>query len=161
MARFLARNPVLKTKRQIYVDSIRVNCARSEVIRPWFQKLDIPAVRAIPANQRWNMDETGIMEGYGLNGYVVGSAEIRKVQGKQPGSRAWTTIIECISATGASTLPLVIYHETTEFLWRCLEHNIYLLFLPAHTSHVLQPVGPQEPYEAGRIQALAPSLCRG
>ena len=49
------------------------------------------------------------MEGYSLNGYVVGSAETRKVQGKQPGSRAWTTIIECISATGASTLPLVIY----------------------------------------------------
>lgn len=109
IARFLARNPVLKTKRQIYVDSIRVNCARSEVIKPWFQKLDIPAIRAIPANQRWNMDETGVMEGYGLNGYVVGSAETRKVQGKQPGSRAWTTIIECISATGASTLPLVIY----------------------------------------------------
>ena len=31
-------------------------------------------------------------------------------------------------------------HETTEFLWRCLEHDIYLLFLPAHTSHVLQPL---------------------
>ena len=31
-------------------------------------------------------------------------------------------------------------HETTEFLWRCLEHNIYLLFLLAHTSHVLQPL---------------------
>lgn len=31
-------------------------------------------------------------------------------------------------------------HETTEFLWRCLEHNIYVLFLPAHTSHVLQPL---------------------
>ena len=79
MTRFLARNPVLKTKRQRYVDSVCVNCARSEVIRPWFQKLDIPAIRAIPANQRWNMDEAGIMEGYGLNGYVVGSVEIRKV----------------------------------------------------------------------------------
>ena len=109
MTRFLARNPILKTKRQIYVDSVRVNNACSEVIRPWFQKLDIPAIRAIPANQRWNMDETGVMEGYGLNGLVVGHAEKRKIQGKQPGSRAWTSIIECISATGASTLPLVIY----------------------------------------------------
>ena len=50
MARFLARNPVLKTKRQIYVDSVRVNCACSEVIRPWFQKLEIPAIRAILAS---------------------------------------------------------------------------------------------------------------
>jgi hypothetical protein len=55
------------------------------------------------------MDETGVIEGYGLNGYVVGSAETRKVQGKQPGLCAWTTIIKCISATGVSTLPLVIY----------------------------------------------------
>ena len=31
-------------------------------------------------------------------------------------------------------------HETTDFLWKCLEHDIYLLFLPAHTSHVLQPL---------------------
>ena len=150
------------------------------------------------------MDETGIIEGHGLNGYVVGSAETRTVQGKQPGSRGWTTILECISAIGALTDPAVVYkgksvqqqwfpsqldlfdnwhftatengwttdatalewlekvfipqtqprdhsarllildghgsHETTEFLWKCLEYNIYLLFLPAHTSHVLQPL---------------------
>ena len=204
IARFLARHPVLKTKKQIYVDSIRVNCACSEVIQPWFQKLEIPAIKAIPPSQRWNMDETGIMEGYGLNGLIVGNAEKRKVQGKQPGSRTWTSIIECISATGVKTKALVIYkgksvqqqwfpsqldvfdqwhftatdngwttdntalkwlekvfipqteprdgsarllildghgsHETTDFLWRCLEHNIYLLFLLAHISHVLQPL---------------------
>ena len=82
MSRFLARNPILKTKRQIYIDSVRVNNACSEVIRLWFQKLEIPAIRAILASQRWNMDETGIMEGYGLNGLVIGHAEKRKVQGK-------------------------------------------------------------------------------
>ena len=109
MSRFLARNPILKTKKQIYVDSVRVNCACSEVIRPWFQKLEIPAIKAIPASQRWNMDETGIMEGYGLNEFVVGHAGKRKVQGKQPGSRAWTSILECISAVGASTHSTVIY----------------------------------------------------
>ncbi|CZT48562.1 related to transposase [Rhynchosporium secalis] len=150
------------------------------------------------------MDETGIMEGYNLNGFVVGHAENRKVQAKQPGSRAWTSIIECISTTGVSIRPTVIYkgksiqqqwfpsqldildnwhftatdngwttdqtalewlekvfipqtdprdssarllildghgsHETTEFLWKCLEYSIYLLFLPANTSHVLQPL---------------------
>ena len=51
----------------------------SEVIRPWFQKLSIPAIRAIPASQRGNMDETGIMEGHGLNGCIVGGAETRTV----------------------------------------------------------------------------------
>src|ERR1700712_1111053 len=105
----MTRNPTFKTKRQIYVDFVRVNNACLEVIRPWFQKLDISAIRAIPANQRWNMDETGVMEGYGLNGLVVGHAEKRKIQRKQPGSRPWMSFIECISATAASTLPLVIY----------------------------------------------------
>jgi len=82
MLRFLACNLILKTKRQIYVDFVRVNNACSEVIRPWFQKLEILAIRAIPASQRWNMDETGIMEGYGLNELVVRHAKKRKVQEK-------------------------------------------------------------------------------
>jgi len=31
-------------------------------------------------------------------------------------------------------------YEITDFLWKCLEYNIYLLFLLAHTSHILQPL---------------------
>jgi DDE superfamily endonuclease len=31
-------------------------------------------------------------------------------------------------------------HETMEFMWECFLNNIYLLFLPPHTSHVLQPL---------------------
>lgn len=55
------------------------------------------------------MDKTSIIKGYGLNKLVVGHAKKRKVQGKQPGSRAWTLIIKCIFATGVSTLPAIIY----------------------------------------------------
>ncbi|CAG9950939.1 unnamed protein product [Clonostachys rosea f. rosea IK726] len=31
-------------------------------------------------------------------------------------------------------------HATPEFMWECFQNNIFLLFLPAHTSHVLQPL---------------------
>jgi 4-hydroxybenzoate polyprenyltransferase len=31
-------------------------------------------------------------------------------------------------------------HSTEEFMTACFENNIYLLFLPAHSSHVLQPL---------------------
>ena len=55
------------------------------------------------------MDETGVIEGHGLNGLVIGHAEKRKVQGKQPGSYTWIIIIKYISATGVSILPAVIY----------------------------------------------------
>jgi 4-hydroxybenzoate polyprenyltransferase len=205
MANFLRRNPVLKTKKQYRIDSVRVNGATTEIIKPWFQKLEVPAIKVIKPENRWNMDEAGIMEGQGENGLVVGSAQKRFIQKKQPGGRTWTSFIECISALGHTLLPLVIYkgksvqqqwfglelkdykgwkfhatdngwttdatalewlltvfipqsaprdpkdhrllildghgsHETTEFMWECFKHNIHLLFLPAYTSHVLQPL---------------------
>ena len=31
-------------------------------------------------------------------------------------------------------------HTTTDFMYSCFQNNIYLLFLPAHTSHILQPL---------------------
>ncbi|KAI1004150.1 hypothetical protein K3495_g4060 [Podosphaera aphanis] len=31
-------------------------------------------------------------------------------------------------------------HETTEFMFMCFQNNVNLLFLPSHTSHVLQPL---------------------
>ena len=74
MAGFLRRNPVLKTKSQFKIDSAHVNGASSDIIRPWFQKLEVPAIKAIKPENRWNIDEAGIMEGQGENGLVVGSA---------------------------------------------------------------------------------------
>ena len=63
MAGFLRRNPVLKTKKQFRIDSARVNGATSDILKAWFQKLEIPAIKAIKPENRWNMDEAGIMEG--------------------------------------------------------------------------------------------------
>ena len=31
-------------------------------------------------------------------------------------------------------------HETTEFMFTCFQNNVNLIFLPSHTSHVLQPL---------------------
>jgi len=36
MAGFLRRNPVLKTKKQFRIDSVRVNGASSDIIKAWF-----------------------------------------------------------------------------------------------------------------------------
>jgi hypothetical protein len=55
------------------------------------------------------MDEAGIMEGMGDNRLVVGSVDKRFIQKKQLGSKAWTSFIECISATGWNLKPLVIF----------------------------------------------------
>ncbi len=199
---FLRRNPILRTKRARTIDSVRVNGATTTVIRSWFPRLATPTITTIKPENRYNMDESGIMEGYGVNGLVVGSSERRSIQKKQPGSRAWTSFIECISATGKALTPLVIFkgksvqqqwfpkdlspykgweftatdnawtsdstavewlekvflpqtatleprllildghgsHETTDFMYLCYQNNVHLLFLPPHSSHVLQPL---------------------
>ena len=74
-----------------------------------FRSLAIPEIAAIKPENRYNMDESGIMEGFRANGLVVGSSERRSIQKKQPGSRAWTLFIECVSATSKALLPLVIF----------------------------------------------------
>ncbi|TVY12490.1 hypothetical protein LARI1_G009648, partial [Lachnellula arida] len=205
MAGFLRRNPILKTKKQLHIESVQVNGATTEIIRKWWPKLNTPAIKAIKRENRYNMDEAGIMEGMGDNGLVVGSASKKFIQKKHPGCKAWTSFIECISADGRGLHPLVIFkgksvqqqwlettlkefkgwkfqstdngwttdetahhwlkecyipqtlprdpkeprllvldghgsHETTELMWIFFSNNIHLLFLPPHTSHVLQPL---------------------
>jgi hypothetical protein len=50
--------------------------------------LEVLAIKAIKLENRWNMDEAGIIEGQGENGLVVSSAKKRFIQKKQPGSKA-------------------------------------------------------------------------
>ena len=88
MEAFLRRNPILKTKRSRNIDSQRVNGATVPIIKSWFPLLSIPEIQAIKPEHRYNMDESGIMEGFGANGLVVGSTEKRNIQKKHPGSRA-------------------------------------------------------------------------
>ena len=49
------------------------------------------------------------MEGFGANGLVVGSTRKRSIQKKQPGSKAWTSFIEYISATGKALRLLLMF----------------------------------------------------
>jgi hypothetical protein len=68
---FLRRNPILRTKRARNINSVRVNGATTSVIKDWFRRLAIPAISLIKPENRWNIDELGIMEGIGANGLVV------------------------------------------------------------------------------------------
>jgi hypothetical protein len=88
---------------------MHVNGAIIEIIKPWFQKLEVPAIKVIKPENRWNMDEAGIMEGEGENRLVVGSAQKRFIQKKQPGGKTWTLFIKCIFALGNALKLLVIY----------------------------------------------------
>ena len=106
---FIHRNPSIKVQRARPIDSQHINRASTDIIRAWFRYLSIPQVKAIQPANRYNMDETGILEGQGSNSLVLGSTMARNLLKKQPGSRAWITLIEYISATGSTISPLVIY----------------------------------------------------
>ena len=204
IAGFLRRNPEISTVKGKSIDSARINGASTARIKDWFSLLNLPAVKAIPPQHRYNMDETGILEGLGCNGLVLGSSEKTATLKKRLGSRCWTTIVECVSATGQALMPLVIFkgqdlqqqwfpdqldfldhwyfesspkgwtsdsialewlkqvfipqtapqktsprllimdghgsHQTDDFMYECFKNGIYLLFLPSHASHVLQPL---------------------
>jgi len=63
-------------------------------------KTGSPRYQAIKPENRWNMDEAGIIgrpRGEWTSGWKCRSAFYSK---KQPGSKAWTSFIECISAMG-------------------------------------------------------------
>lgn len=109
MTQFFRRNLVLLTQRGRKIDSARVNGATDPVIRSWFPLLNIPAIKDILPANRYNFDEFGLMEGQETNGLVVGNSRTRAVQKKVPGSRAWTSFLECVSATGVALPPAVIF----------------------------------------------------
>ena len=113
MQAFLKRNPAVCTQKVYHRDSARVDNARTEVIQPWFNKFYIPDIQAIKPENRYNMDEAGIIEGLRENGLVVGSSERRAIQKKHPGSRTWTSFIECISATRVALPPIVMFKGKT------------------------------------------------
>ena len=110
---FLRRNPEIKTLRSKGMDSARLNGAITETIQKFFQLLEIPAIKAIRQENRYNIDEHGILEGQGSNGLVLGSAAKQIALKKQLRSRYWTIIIECISATGRALPPVVIFKGTS------------------------------------------------
>ena len=88
MTGFLRRNPEIKTMRGKRIDSIRTNGASTERIKGFFAILAIPIVKEIPPQDRYNIDETGILEGQGSNSLVLGASHKRHTMKKQPGSRS-------------------------------------------------------------------------
>src|SRR5437773_8833756 len=200
---FLRRNPQLKTKKGVRIEYKRTNGASAENIEKFFKILE--TVSWVKSCNIYNVDETGIMEGQGINGLVVGSSKHNSkatyVKGNQ--DRTWTSIVKCISATGKALKPLIIFkaasiqvqwfakefkepwhytysangwtsndialewlektfipqtapedptearllilnghgsHATDDFMYNCFRHNIFLVYLPPHSSHVLQPL---------------------
>jgi hypothetical protein len=57
------------------------------MIQEWFKYLDLPAVRKIKVQNRYNIDETGLIEGFGVNGLYLGSSATKTALRRSPDSR--------------------------------------------------------------------------
>jgi 4-hydroxybenzoate polyprenyltransferase len=95
------------------MENARVKGVTTEKIRKWWPALRIPAVAVIKPENRYNVDEGGFVEGKTGNGLVLGLRGTRPLQKKEPGLHAWTSFIECISATGLGSLPSSFLRENT------------------------------------------------
>src|SRR6266566_5652136 len=84
---FLRCNPSVRTLQTRRIDAARINRATTEAIQAWFPLFDLPAIKKVIQADRWNIDETGLMQGMGANGLVLGMAEKRKTFTKDPGRR--------------------------------------------------------------------------
>lgn len=65
----------------------RVNGTKSEIIKPWFNLLRLPAVLEIKQSNRHNADKGGVMKGEGSNGMVIKPQAKKTVYRKSNGGR--------------------------------------------------------------------------
>ena len=205
---FLKGHPDLKTRLSRRRDAQRVKQEDPRIIRPWFERvLATKQKYGILDEDTYNFDETGFAMGLitGSSSKVVGSRDsVGRAVVIQPGNRMWTTVIECVNATGWTIPPFVILegkvhldywykqhysipldwhvgvsdngwttdalgfrwiqhfneftkqrtvgtyrllildghgsHATPEFDTFCTENKIITECMPAHTSHILQPL---------------------
>ncbi|KAI1006849.1 hypothetical protein K3495_g1370 [Podosphaera aphanis] len=116
------------------------------------------------------MNETGLALGVCSNSRVLSSSLKHKADVKSPNTREWVSLIETASAPPGSDiqgtkLPNFLLrqifipeltptqydyrlllldghgsHADVKFMWTCYQNKVACLYLPAHTSHILQPL---------------------
>ncbi|XP_044721129.1 tc5 transposase DNA-binding domain-containing protein [Hirsutella rhossiliensis] len=110
--KFIQRHPELRSKVGRRQEANRFDLFTPKAVH-WY--LDIREkeygwIKPEIAENTVNVDEGGIMSGFGLDSLAVGSSDPkRKTLLKGPQSRSWTTFIEAITADGRALTPGIIF----------------------------------------------------
>lgn len=94
------------------MDSKRVRSATVESLQGFGNILAIPDradIQKIPMSLRWNMNETGLMERAKKDSLVLGESKKKTIYVQNPDDWTWTSILECISASGRHLPPSVVF----------------------------------------------------
>ncbi|KAM4058229.1 DDE superfamily endonuclease [Hirsutella rhossiliensis] len=109
VSKFINRHPDIKNKRGRRQEANRFNAFTPRAVH-WFFDIREKEYGWIKPENTVNVDEGGIMSGFGLDSLVVGSADPkRKALLKGPQSRNWTSFIEAITADGRVLTPGIIF----------------------------------------------------
>ena len=108
-ANFLARHDSIKALKGKQMEKARVEAVTPDKIKAFFLVLEEPLLKQIRPSNRWNMDETGIMEGILREQKVLGPSSAKTAVKKVQKRNKWTSIIECVSAEGNWLPPTVIW----------------------------------------------------
>ncbi|EAQ84370.1 hypothetical protein CHGG_08384 [Chaetomium globosum CBS 148.51] len=109
--RLLHRHPHLETKYSRKYDYQRALCEDPEKISAWFARVQRTINEyGVLDSDIYNFDETGFQMGVASTSKVVTRSDRRnRPVVIQPGNREWTTVIECINASGWSVDPMIIF----------------------------------------------------
>jgi hypothetical protein len=111
--RFLERNPEVRPRWAKRGESKQASGLNRFNVKSFFEAL-AKAREGVDPDCIWNCDEKGIMENGGtIRRRVVVASDQKDPKITADESRKMVTILECVSAVGASTRPLVI-HEGAE-----------------------------------------------
>ncbi|KAI8401215.1 hypothetical protein FOFC_18084 [Fusarium oxysporum] len=164
--RFVKRHLQLSTKLGKRQEAARFDGFTPKAVN-WYFDIRETEYGWIKPENTVNVDEGGIMAGFGLDSLVIGSSDPKKkamLKGVQ--SRTWASFIEAVTATvvsyialewlkdvylpqteprDASDARLIILdghgsHAKDEWMATCFLNNVYCCYLPAHCSHGLQPL---------------------
>ncbi|KJZ68105.1 hypothetical protein HIM_12504 [Hirsutella minnesotensis 3608] len=109
VTKFIHRHPEIKIKRGRRQEANRFNAFTPQAVH-WYFDIREKEYGWIKPENTVNVDEGGIMSGFGLDSLVVGSADPkRKALLKGPQSRNWTSFIEAITADGRALTPGIIF----------------------------------------------------
>ncbi|KAL9567425.1 hypothetical protein ACKAV7_008375 [Fusarium commune] len=107
--RFVKRHPKLSTKIGKRQEAARFDGFTPKAVN-WYFDIRENEYGWIKPENTVNVDEGGIMVGFGLDSLVIGSSDPKKkamLKGVQ--SRTWTSFIEAVTATGRALKPGIIF----------------------------------------------------
>ncbi|KAJ3453418.1 hypothetical protein MRS44_017665 [Fusarium solani] len=109
LARFIKRHDDIKTKVGKRQEAARFNSFTPMAVN-WYFDIRESEYGWIKPENTVNVDEGGIMAGFGLDSLVIGSSDPRRkafLKGSQ--SRTWTIFIEAVTADGRLLKPGIIF----------------------------------------------------